>query len=163
VTGTGVINIVITAAILIWVIYQQLRARPLRQRSRVGLILTLIGLIETVQFASKNHVHFRDIGLVIASIVIGAALAVWRAYTVRIWRDQTGAILRQGYWLTALLWLVSIAQHLALDSQTHNGLAGVTLLLYLGISFALQRLVMLNRARRMGLLPANQASLGAGR
>ena len=158
-SGTGIVNIVITAAIVIWVIYQQLRVRPLRQRGRVGLILAAIGLIETVQFVSRNHVHTRDIWLVVASIVIGAALAVWRAYTVRIWRDQTGVVVRQGYWLTAVLWLVSIAQHLGLDSQTHNGLASVTLLLYLGISFALQRLVMLERAKRMGLLPSVAAGL----
>jgi hypothetical protein len=45
-----------------------------------------------------------------ASLAAGALLGALRATTVRVWREQE-RFMRQGTWLTAVLWLVSVGGH----------------------------------------------------
>jgi hypothetical protein len=58
---------------------------------------------------------------------------------------------RQGNLLAAILWLATIAVHLGYDqlvySRSHLG--EVTIFLYLAISFAIQRMILQARARRL--------------
>jgi hypothetical protein len=73
---------------------------------------------------------------------------VVRAVTVRIWR-QDGRVLRQGTWLTALLWLVSIGSHLAIGAVQHGSAAaaaGAATLAFLGVTLGAQQLVLRARA-----------------
>ena len=58
-----------------------------------------------------------------------------------------GRLMRQGSWVTVLLWLLAVGLHLVVDSG--NGVGGATLLLYLGLTLGTQQVVVQWRARRM--------------
>jgi hypothetical protein len=60
---------------------------------------------------------------------------------------------QQGSWVTAVLWVVGIGQHLLVDSLVAPGLGADSLLLYFGIVIFAQRQVVLARARAHGLVP----------
>ncbi|HME66295.1 MAG TPA: hypothetical protein VKG61_15525 [Streptosporangiaceae bacterium] len=50
------------------------------------------------------------------SLVLAAITGAIRAMTVRVWVEASQA-LRQGTWITALLWVVSLDAHLGYDFQ----------------------------------------------
>lgn len=156
-SSTG--NIVIGLLVLAWLISSQLRRKPLSQKTRLGLILAVIGLVETWNFAQHTHLAGRDVALTGLSIVIGLGLAVARAWTVRVWAGQ-GNVWQQGTWVTALLWVAGLGQHLLLDTLVVSGLGSASLLLYFGVVIFAQRLVVLSRARARGLVPAGPVPVG---
>jgi hypothetical protein len=85
----------------------------------------------------------------VASVVFDAI----RAPTVRVWVDA-GQAWRQGTWLTAVLWVVSLGVHLGYDylvegKGSQSGLGTASLLLYFGVTFTIQRLILQARARRI--------------
>jgi len=78
---------------------------------------------------------------------------VIRAATVRVWVDG-GQAWRQGSWLTAVLWIVSLGAHLGYDYLVEGkgakaGLGSASLLLYFGVTFTIQRLILMARAQRI--------------
>lgn len=157
VNDQGLINIVITVLVLAFLLTRQLSARPLRDRSLIGLILVLVGLVGSAQFFTKNHPGAGDVALLVVSLAIGVALAAVRAlWTVRLW-VQDGRTMRQGSALTAVLWVVSLGQHLAMDKLVMTGAGTATILLYFGIVLMVQREVLLMRAKRSGQLTASGA------
>jgi hypothetical protein len=88
------------------------------------------------------------------SLVIAAVFGAIRAATVRVWVDG-GQAWRQGNWLTALLWIVSLAAHLGYDyivdrKAGQSGLGSASLLLYFGVTFTIQRIILQARAQRVG-------------
>jgi hypothetical protein len=108
--------------------------------------------VGSAQFLSKNHLDVGDVVLLVLSLAIGCGLAVVRAlWTVRLW-VQDGRTMRQGNVLTAVLWVVSLGQHLAIDKLILPGAASATILVYFGIVLLVQREVLLVRARRSGVL-----------
>ncbi len=155
-SSTG--NIVIGLLVLAWLIAGQLRKKPLTAKTRLGLILAVVGLVETWNFAQHTHLTGRDVALTGLSIVIGLGLAVARAWTVRVWAGQ-GNVWQQGTWVTALLWVAGLGQHLLLDTLVVSGLGSASLLLYFGVVIFAQRLVVLSRARARGLEPAGATAV----
>lgn len=144
------INIAITIAVLLWVLYRQLSTRPIKERSKVGIILIGVGVVETLVMLQHGTPTAEDIGLLLLSLLIGIGLAAVRATTVKIWSTH-GVALRRGTILTALLWLVSIAQHLAVEHFISDGLGEATLLIYLGFVLAAQQRILIVRAKSRGL------------
>ncbi len=76
-----------------------------------------------------------------------------RAATVHVWADG-GQGWRQGTWLTAVLWVVSLGVHLGYDylidgKGAQAGLGSASLLLYFGVTFTIQRLILQARAQRI--------------
>jgi len=72
---------------------------------------------------------------------------------VRVWVDG-GQAWRQGSWLTAVLWIVSLGAHLGYDYLVEGkgakaGLGSASLLLYFGVTFTIQRLILMARAQRI--------------
>ncbi len=153
---SSAVNIVIGLLVLAWLISGQLRRKPVNANTRVGLVLAVIGLVETWNFLRHAHVADRDLALTGLSIATGIALAAVRARTIRIWQEQ-GEVWQQGTWLTALLWVAGLGQHLLLDEIAAPGLGSASLLLYFGVIIFAQRLVVLGRARGRGLVPAGPA------
>ena len=139
------VNLLIAAVVLLWILARQLRTRPVRERSRIGIILTLVGAVETYAFVSGHRLGVADLSWVLLSLVIGIGLAVLRAFTVRIWRAGD-VVLRRGTWVTAVLWLVAAGQHLLIDHFVSPGFSDSSLLLYLGIVLTVQQLVVVGRA-----------------
>lgn len=151
--SSGSINLAVTALVLIWLLSRQLTARPLRDKSRIGIILAVIGFFGTVSFFSGKHLGAKDAGVLLLTLVLGGALAAVRAYTVRLW-DEGGGTYRQGGVLTAVLWIVAIGLHLLVDSLVTPGLGSATVLLYLGVVLLVQRQVLMARAGRTLRQPA---------
>ena len=142
------INIAISVLVLAFLLTRQLTVRTLRERSVVAPILVLIGVLESAQFFSAHHPGAGDVALLGLSLVIGCALGAVRAlWTVRLW-VQDGRVLRQGGAVTAVLWVVGMAQHLAVDEVVLPGLGTATILFYFGVVLLVQQVVLVTRARR---------------
>lgn len=147
-------ELVLGVVVLGLLIYRQLRARPLSGQSlRIVVILGVIGLVETSQFLRKDHPGTVTFAALAGSLLLAAVFGAARAATIRIWR-QEGQAWSQGGWLTALLWLAALAAHLGYDyllGRRHgvSGLGNATILLYLAVTLAVQRVMIQYRAERL--------------
>jgi hypothetical protein len=151
-TGIPIPNIgfptfVIALAVLVLVLYLQLTTRSLRERSLIAVILVVVGAANSASVLSHISPSLRDIGLLVLSLTIGISLAAVRALTIRIWADGD-QVLRRGTVLTALLWVVSLAQHMIVGGLL---LGDATLLIYFGSVLIAQQQVLMIRARSQGL------------
>jgi hypothetical protein len=146
--------LIIGIAVLGLMIYRNLRARPVRgANQRLYLILGVIGLVETVQYLGKHHAGTAGVAALAGSLVLAAVFAVLRAATVRVWMKD-GQPWSQGNVLTAALWIVALAAHLGYDYllSSHkdiSGLGDATVLLYLVVSLAVQRVIVQYRAAKL--------------
>jgi hypothetical protein len=138
----------ITAAVLVlaWVVIAQLIARPLVRVPFVGGFLAAIGLAAMIALVTVHVVDGTDATLMAISWVIGVGLAVARASLVRMWLDG-GRIMRRGGALTTALWIVAVAQHLAIDLLLPPGVGVATIAFFFGSSLVAQWIVMSRRAR----------------
>jgi hypothetical protein len=149
-----VTNVVLGIAVLGLLIYRQMVARRVSASSlRLTLILGVIGIIEAVDYLSKHHGGALTIAALAGSLVLAVVFGLVRAATVKVWISG-GVAWTQGSWLTALLWVLAVAAHLGYDAlfDHHKGTSGVgsaTIVLYLAISLAVQRGLVLLRARRL--------------
>jgi hypothetical protein len=158
-TSQTLTYLVIGIAALGLLIYRNLRAQPVRQvNQRLFLILAVIGLVETYGYLHSGH-HSGSTAVVAlaGSLVLAAVFGVIRALTVRIWMKD-GQAWSQGSIVTAVLWVVALAAHLGYDAlvDSHkdiSGLGDATVILYLVVSLAVQRLVITNRAAKLSGTP----------
>lgn len=148
----NVANIIVGLLVVGLLIARQLRKRRIdeEKKPRLVLILAALGVVQTVQFVQQHQVAPSALGLLVVSLALGAGLGLVRARTVRLWRED-GELWRQGSVITAVLWIVSIAVHLAADALIDatggaHGLGSVSILLYLGITLGVQQLVTKSRA-----------------
>jgi hypothetical protein len=153
VTATTGVDLLIGLVVLAFILYRQLQARPVRDNMRLPLIIAIIGVVQLVQYFQHGH---RGAGVAVAlagSLALAAVFGAIRAPTVRVWVDS-GQAWRQGTWLTAVLWVVSLVVHLGYDylvegKGSQSGLGSASLLLYFGVTFTIQRLILQARARRI--------------
>ena len=153
-SGANLTNLIISVLVLVLFLSRQLVARRLSESYRLPLILAVIGI---VQFATFLGGHPRNDGGIAAavagSLVIAAVSGAIRAPTVRVWRES-GQLLRKGTWLTAVLWVLSLAAHFGYDDlvaghitgKNGGNIAGATALLYLVVTLTIQRFILLRRA-----------------
>jgi hypothetical protein len=146
VSSHGLVDVAVAAVILVWLLSRQLSTRPLREKSRLGLVLIVVGAVETVSFVSKHPLHGGDVGIAALSLAIGVALAAARGFTVSVWREGT-EYFRKGNLVTAVLWIAGIGLHLLLDDLAGSGLGSATILLYVGVVLAVQNAVLMSRSR----------------
>jgi hypothetical protein len=139
-------NLLIAAAVLIFILVRQLRTQPVRGRSRLALILAAIGVVQTVEFVGKHSLDVSDLVFLARSLVVGLGIAGVRSYTVKLWVAD-GVLLRRGTWLTALLWLVGVGQHLLIDRFVSPGFGDASLLVYFGLMIGAQHVVLMARSR----------------
>lgn len=145
--------IIIGVAVAAWLIVRQLRAQPLNSTMRLPLIFGIIGVIELVSYLGKHHATGTAVAALVGSLVVAAVFGAIRAATVHLW-IQDGQPWRKGNWLTGILWIVSLAAHFGIDYliDPHNpegGLAGSTILLYLAVTYAVQRFITQARAQKL--------------
>ena len=158
-----VIDIVLGLAVLALLIYRQLSARPVNASAlRLIVVLAVIGVVQTYQFLSKDHAHPLTYAAIGGSLVLAAIFGWLRAGTVRVWLAD-GQVWSQGNWLTATLWIASLAAHLGYDILVAHGpgargLGTATIVLYLAVSLGFQRVLVLQRAHRLQL--GDPAALG---
>jgi hypothetical protein len=163
-SSQSLLYLVIGVAVLGLLIYRQLRARPVRGNQRIVLILVVVGLIEAVQYFHKLHAGSAAVIALAGSLVLAALFGAARAATVKIWM-QDGQAWVKGNLLTAALWVAALAAHLGYDyligqHKDIGDLGDATVLLYLAISLAVQRVIVTARAQRLD--PAPIGSTGPG-
>jgi hypothetical protein len=152
-TSTTVVSIVVGVALAALLVVRQLRAQPVNANFRLPLILGIIGLIEVTNYLQKDHIGSIAIVALVGSLVLAAGLGAIRAATVQVWM-QGGQPWRKGTWLTGVLWVVSLAAHFGLDylidpHSPNGGVAGASILLYLAVTYTIQRLIVQARAQRI--------------
>jgi len=118
----------------------------------------VIGVVEIVDSTGGHSLGVATAAWIVGSLIIGGALGVVRALTVRIWRVEDGSALRRGTVATALLWIVALGAHLAMEigidrSTSIAGLGASTLLLYLAVTLGSQREVIRWRTARLASRP----------
>ena len=149
-----VVNVILGLAVLVFLIYRQLSVRPVNASAlRLIAVLLVIGLLQTYRFLSQNHAHPLIFAALGGSLVLAAIFGALRARTVRVWLDD-GQAWSQGNWLTAVLWIASLAAHLGYDILVGhgNGIEWIaTIVLYLAISLGFQRVLVMQRAHRLQL------------
>ncbi|QHC24963.1 DUF1453 family protein [Streptomyces sp. GS7] len=149
--NTTTANLAITAAVLVWLLSRQLTERPLREKSPIGLVLVVIGAVETAAYTTSSPLSGHDAWMLAASLAVGVLLATVRAFTVRL-SLKGGTVMRQGNLATAALWIAGLGQHFLIDTTVAAGLGTVTVLLYFGVVLLAQQQVLIARARRDGAL-----------
>lgn len=150
------LTVLIDVVVVVWILYRQIQVRRVRSQInlRVPAILGVIGLFELISYTDNHHVATKIVGVLVLSMVVGAGgLGAIRAATVHIWQDGD-QVLRQGTWLTMGLWVISLALHFGADWwidawKGPSGLASVSLLLYMGITYGVQNAVVHRRAQGM--------------
>jgi NAD/NADP transhydrogenase beta subunit len=140
-----VVDVVIGVLVVGLLVARQMRTRPVREESslRLTAILGILGILEVVSAAKGHSVPATTIAWVVAALAIGGALGVVRAFTVTISRRDDGVAMRTGTVLTAILWIVALGAHLAMEaaidsSTTIGGFGASTLLLYVAVSYGVQ-------------------------
>jgi hypothetical protein len=161
-----VLDLVVGLVVLAALIYRQLQARPVRGSQRMALIgvLLVLGLVETVSYLQKEHAVSVAVVALAGSLVLAAVFGAVRAFTVRLWM-QDGQPWVQGNVLTAALWVIAIAAHLGYDyligqHKDIGDLGDATVLLYLAVSLAVQRVIVSTRAQRLN--PVSVGGMGPG-
>jgi hypothetical protein len=150
-------NLVIGLLVLGLVIYRQVVPRPVRSNMRIVAILAVIGVVQTYQFLKGEHIGATIIAEFAGSLVLAAAFGLARAATVKLSFRQ-GQWWMQGSWLTAILWIVSLGAHLGFDALVsakhgHTSLGEATIVLYLAVTYAVQRLAIQARCQRQPVPP----------
>jgi peptidoglycan/LPS O-acetylase OafA/YrhL len=159
--------LIIGIAVLALLIYRQVMPRPVRSASRLMLVLGVIGLVEAVQFFQHDHRAGPVVVAALAgSVVLAALFGVLRARTVKVWMKD-GMPWSQGNWLTGLLWVIALAAHLGYDylldhSKDTAHLGDATIVLYLAVSLIVQRVIISQRASRLGQGADSAPFMGSG-
>jgi hypothetical protein len=139
------------ALVLVLVLLRQVRVRPVPRafQPRLPVFLGVIGFFETLAYAGGHHVSSSAWLWLVGTLVVGAlGLGALRGLTMRVWASDRWVV-RQGNGLTMALWLVSLLVHFAGDTGNHTGAAGLegaSILLYLGLTLAMQAYVVHHRA-----------------
>jgi hypothetical protein len=157
VTATTTVNLLIGIAVLVLLVVRQLQVRPVRANFRLPLILAIIGVIELTQFLHHDHHTGTVLAALAGSLGLAAITGAIRAMTVRVW-IQAGQALRQGTWITAVLWVVSLGVHLGYDylidgKGAQAGLGSASLVLYFAVTYTIQRLILQAKAQRIAGAP----------
>jgi hypothetical protein len=154
VSQTDVVNLIIGLAVLAFILYRQMQARPVKANMRLPLIFAIIGLVELTQFLQhQHHSAAAVIAALVGSLALAAVFGAIRAVTVRVWLKE-GVAWRQGTWLTTVLWLVSLGVHLGYDylvdgKGSQAGLGTASLTLYFAVTYTVQRLILQWRAQKL--------------
>jgi uncharacterized membrane protein len=156
VSAHALTNVVIGIAVVGLLLARQMRTRPVREDSgpRIVIILAVIGVIELVGATKGHSVAGTTIAWIVGALLVGLILGAVRALTVTLWRTPEGTALRKGTVLTGVLWVVSLAAHLAMEvgidhSTAVAGLGASSLLLYVALTLGAQREVVRWRAARL--------------
>jgi len=156
-------NLLIGVLVLGLVIWRQLIPRRVRSNVRIVLVLAVIGLIQTGQYLQGRHLDATLIAEILGSLVLAALFGLARASTVKLFvRD--GQWWSRGSWVTAILWVVSVAAHLGFDylvgdhGSGSTSFGNATILLYLAVTFAVQRMVVIARSQRMPVSGRNEVT-----
>jgi hypothetical protein len=145
--SSAALGLVVGLIVLALLLYRQLRVRAVQSTLVLPGVLALLGLFDLSNYVNHHPLSTTAIATLLFSLLVFAiGLGVARAWTVRLWMAG-GQAMRQGTWLTVVLWLAAVGLHLAVDSTSKVGAA--SLIFYLGLSLGAQQLAVRWRARHM--------------
>jgi hypothetical protein len=163
-------QVLLFLVIIVWRLARKMQERPIatdRQQWRLPLILTVIGGYETFALTGGAHRISFSVADVVYLVVVGAlslVLGLVRGVTIRI-SDRGGLLTQQYTWLTAGLWIATVAVRLGLDLTASHGLGvaaavtGTSILMMFGLSLLGESICV---ALRTGGTPHSAADLGFG-
>lgn len=142
-------SLIISLLVLLYLLYRQRQIRKVSEKVplRLPVILGILGLYNLVKYFDYQTLTANKLTWIILSLlVLAIGMGSLRAFTVRVWSEDNG-IFRQGTWLTVGLWIVSVALHMTVDRI--GGIGDSTLLVYYGITLAVQSFVVQSRAKHI--------------
>lgn len=150
-------NIALGVAVVVLLIWRQLRTRPIKSDAPIilNVILLCYGVVAMrsgIKSVTKVHpLAPETTGLLITSFIAAAFFGLLRGASVKVFRGSDGTALRRGTMLTAILWAVSVAAHLGIDYviDQKNGVGHLgfsTIFLYLAVTLIIQNTVLRRRA-----------------
>jgi hypothetical protein len=147
--GQYAVTIVIAALLVVFVIYQQLRTRPINPRQLIVLPVVLI-FLGLVNLQHHSLTTAASIALV-ASVATAFLFGVARGLTTQTWWAN-GVLLRKGTTVTLLLWIAGIALRLVIGVVARRGGVPISvttgeLPLFLGLTLGAQNLVIWQRGQ----------------
>ncbi|MEV4109148.1 hypothetical protein [Nonomuraea sp. NPDC049695] len=136
----------------IFVVYRQMKTRPTAKRGLLytAAAMSVVGVV-TGGLIDARHLAL-SIGLLLVAAVVAVALGVWRATTVRVWLDESGAAWSKATGWTLLAWLVSIAVRVGLyfAGQALGLTSSPTgILLFVGLTIGAQAYLVAQRGRAL--------------
>lgn len=149
-------SVVIGLLVVGWLCYRQLQTRTVKEDRGVrgAVILVAAGLAIAYNYLKVHDVDAVVLALTAGSLVIGIALGALRGRLVHLWREDA-TLYRRGNAVTVVIWIVGLAAHIGLDllavqlQPSAESFGSNTLLLYIALSLAAQKFVMLERAKRL--------------
>ena len=150
------VNVVVGLLVLGWILTRQMSPRRVADSPKGALIVTVIGLVSAAQFVDHHHLSVLALATMVVSALLGAAFAVARGFTVRIWRDEQGTAWSRGTAMTLVLWIVGLAAHVGLDMVAGHGAGSATIVLYIGTMLLAQLVVVQWRVRSIPAAPDKQ-------
>jgi hypothetical protein len=151
----------VLAVLLPWSLWRQMHEHQITREGliKLPLIFAGIGLLGLgtqdipTDAAAAAYVTF--------SLALSVSLGVWRGAVIAVWRNAAGDWMSKGNRLTISLWIALIAAKFAMGTVASiTGWLPATgtgeVFLFLGVSFAVQNLVVARRgiARQARLAPA---------
>ena len=152
-SGQYVVTLVIAAAILAYVIFQQLRTRLVNPRRLVTLpgIMILLGIFNLDKHPPTSGAAFLAI---VASLLVAVVFGLARGVSVQTWREG-GAVFRKGTAVTLILWIVGLALRVLIGFvAAKNGVNQAVTYgeapLFFGVTLAAQNVLIWYRAEEQG-------------
>jgi hypothetical protein len=133
---------------VLYILNRQRRVRlvPRLLGLRFPIVLGVVGLIDLVSYTNDHHPSQSAYLWMVATLIVGGViLGAIRALTVKIWTSNSW-VLRQGTGITMALWVVSLALHFLSGASGAGNLEAASFLLYLAITYGVQRYVVHRRA-----------------
>jgi membrane protein CcdC involved in cytochrome C biogenesis len=143
-------TILIAAAVVVFIIYQQLRTRPVTARQLIlpPAFLAFLGITNLSHHAPASSAGDIALGL---SVLVALLFGFARGIATRVWWVE-GIAVRKGSTITVLLWIVGIALRLAIAVVARRegvptSVSTGEIPLFLGITLAAQNAVIWMRAQ----------------
>lgn len=124
----------ILIALLLFILYRQLRPKLVKTEVKIFVILTLIGFFEGA--GAPGLTIWQLVLIVVLTLISGGAFGVFRAMTLKLWVDEAGMLWRRGTYWTALLWLIGFGLHALLGVLVAH--TDDFMLFYIGMTLGLQ-------------------------
>lgn len=138
---------IIGYAVLVYVLYLQRQKRALKTKLMLPLILVALGLSSVISSAEVKPISELQMMTLVGLLLFDAiGLGIVRALTVNLWKED-GVLLRQGSWVTVILWIVGVAIHEGALHAVHMNSS--SLVLYMGTTLLAQRVTLENRKPKM--------------
>ncbi|MFJ2903651.1 DUF1453 domain-containing protein [Streptomyces sp. NPDC091279] len=144
---SGLVNVLVIAAVVVLVLVRQFRAQRIGTGSRWWLLPVILGFVALREPGLiDSHHATTSVTLLAAELLVGLATGVGWAWTTRIWTEPDGTVWSKSTRTSVTVWIVGIALRVglyalgsALGVQQHSSALLValaaTLLVRSGILF----------------------------